>query len=220
MNFKRKIRMNQVKTYVTGRAHLEKAKGNDFQNEEYCQKEGDVIIKVGVATPTSEKGGGKSMKMARITAQKISEGSTLKEIAEDDDMWISYVKHSKVIKELAEMNKQTELKEKAKADMMNMKFKKWQARLLDRIKEQPHKREVLWYNDPVGHTGKTYMSKYLSLFENAIRVENGKSADIKYAYQGERIVIFDLCRSQSDHFNYEALESNTNRKQRFSIYHT
>ena len=34
-----------------------------------------------------------------------------------------------------------------------------------------------------------------------------KSADIKYAYEGERVVLFDLTRSQQEHFNYEVMES-------------
>ena len=82
--------------------------------------------------------------------------------------------------------------------------------MVETLEKEPHPREVIWYNDPIGHTGKTFMSKYLTLYKNAIRLENGKSADIKFAYQGERIVIFYLCRSQMDHFNYEALESMKN----------
>ena len=204
VNFKRKVRLNQVNMFVTGRAHLEKAKGSDIQNKNYCTKEGDIILNVGTATNTTEKGGGNSMKIARVTAQKMAEGSTIEETANDDEMWISYVKHSKVSK------KQTEIKTKAKEEMSSIRFKQWQSRLINKLNETPHQREVMWYYDPIGHTGKTYISKYLTLFQGSIRLENGKSADIKYAYQGERIVIFDLCRSQMDHFNYEALESMKN----------
>ena len=34
-----------------------------------------------------------------------------------------------------------------------------------------------------------------------------KRTDIKYAYTGQKVVIFDLTRSQEDHFNYEVMES-------------
>ena len=210
INFKRKLRLNKVKMFVTAKAHLEKSKGSDVQNKAYCTKDGDIFIELGVPSNVTEKGGGNSMKVARVTAQKIAEGSSIEDIAEDDDMWISYVKHSKVIRELSESKKQTEIKKKAKQDMNNVQFKRWQARLMEKLEMKPHPREVIWYNDPVGHTGKTFMSKFLTLFKDAIRLENGKSADIKFAYQGERIVIFDLCRSQMDHFNYEALESMKN----------
>ena len=40
-----------------------------------------------------------------------------------------------------------------------------------------------------------------------LRFENGKSADIKYAYDGQRCVVFDLSRSQESHVNYEVIES-------------
>nr|KAG5709282.1 hypothetical protein BaRGS_018034 [Batillaria attramentaria] len=42
---------------------------------------------------------------------------------------------------------------------------------------------------------------------SAARYENGKSTDTKHAYSGERIVIFNLTRSQEDHINYEIIES-------------
>ncbi len=39
-----------------------------------------------------------------------------------------------------------------------------------------------------------------------VKFENGKSADIKYGYNGERVVIFDYSRSQEDSINYQVLE--------------
>ncbi|KAK7505378.1 hypothetical protein BaRGS_00003540 [Batillaria attramentaria] len=49
------------------------------------------------------------------------------------------------------------------------------------------------------------LSKFL-VVKGAIRFEN-KSADVKHAYTGQRVVIFDLARSQEDHINYEIIES-------------
>ena len=40
-----------------------------------------------------------------------------------------------------------------------------------------------------------------------MRFENAKSADVKYALTGQRIVVFDLSRSQETHVNYEVIES-------------
>ena len=48
---------------------------------------------------------------------------------------------------------------------------------------------------------------YMHLTFACYMFENGKSADIKYAFNGEKICIFDLSRSQSDHVNYEVMES-------------
>ena len=50
------------------------------------------------------------------------------------------------------------------------------------------------------------MSK-LILKHGAVRFENAKTFDIKYAYKGETVVIFDLNRSQQGVLNYEVIES-------------
>ena len=36
---------------------------------------------------------------------------------------------------------------------------------------------------------------------------DARSADIKYAYNGQKVVLFDITRSQPERFNYEVLES-------------
>lgn len=38
-------------------------------------------------------------------------------------------------------------------------------------------------------------------------MENCKSVDLKYAYDRQSIVIFNLTRSMQEHFNYEAMEA-------------
>jgi hypothetical protein len=50
-------------------------------------------------------------------------------------------------------------------------------------------------------------SKILVAKLSAIRFENAKSADVKHSYNGQKIFIFDLCRAQEDHVNYEVIES-------------
>ncbi|KAH3837874.1 hypothetical protein DPMN_111276 [Dreissena polymorpha] len=42
---------------------------------------------------------------------------------------------------------------------------------------------------------------------DAIRFENGKSNDLKYMYKGQKYVVFDFCRSSSEHINYEVIEA-------------
>ena len=47
-------------------------------------------------------------------------------------------------------------------------------------------RKVMWYVDPKGGQGKTFLSKYLVTLGDCVRFENGKSADIKYGYTGQK----------------------------------
>lgn len=84
-------------------------------------------------------------------------------------------------------------------------FRYWKLNCL-KLLDQQNNREILFVVDPRGGVGKTFLGKYLTLIHGAARFDNGKSADIKYLYKGEKIVIFDLCKPQSDHINYEVIE--------------
>lgn len=84
-------------------------------------------------------------------------------------------------------------------------FRYWKLKCLQLL-DQQNNREILFVVDPRGGVGKTFLGKYLTLIHGAARFDNGKSADIKYLYKGEKIVIFDLCKPQSDHINYEVIE--------------
>lgn len=55
-------------------------------------------------------------------------------------------------------------------------------------------------------TRKTLLPvQYLMAHKDAIHFENGRSTDIKHAYTGQCIAIFDLSGSRQDHINYEVL---------------
>lgn len=67
-------------------------------------------------------------------------------------------------------------------------------------------RKILWVVDQKGNNGKTFLAGYLADKYGARIFENGRSSDIKYMWNGEDIVIFDLVRSCQDHINYEVIE--------------
>ena len=78
---------------------------------------------------------------------------------------------------------------------------------MQELMEDPDDRKIIWYCDATGGCGKTWLTRAcFSKFES-IRFENSKSCDIKHAYNGQRIVFFDLTRSQQEHFNDEAMET-------------
>ena len=48
----------------------------------------------------------------------------------------------------------------------------------------PDPRKILWYVDGTSNTGKTFVSRVLVTRGGCVRFENGRSADIKFAYRG------------------------------------
>ena len=70
-------------------------------------------------------------------------------------------------------------------------------------------RSIISIVDPEGNKGKSWLTKYMCTQKpnDCILFGNAKTADFLYAYRGQKIAIFDFCRSQEDHLNYMAIES-------------
>lgn len=64
-----------------------------------------------------------------------------------------------------------------------------------------------WYCDGQGGWGKSTLATDLMVNHGAYVVENCKTADIAYLYNGQPIVIFDFVRDQEERINYHAIES-------------
>ena len=82
----------------------------------------------------------------------------------------------------------------------------WQAHLDARLDMAVDDRKIYWYYEEEGNTGKGWMATYLAVMRNAAVYRNGKSADIKYAYNGEEVVVFDFVCTQEEHINYSVIE--------------
>ena len=59
-------------------------------------------------------------------------------------------------------------------------MKPWQQKIVAKIKGRADYRDILWVHEPLGNTGKTWLSKYLHYFYGAI-MTGGKEADMKHA---------------------------------------
>lgn len=56
------------------------------------------------------------------------------------------------------------------------------------------------------------MSNWLEIWRNAFVVTGGKFADIAYAFDYEKYVVFDFARDQQERFPYQLLEDFKNRR--------
>jgi len=204
-----RLRLTQLKTLLGIRIHAEMARGTDTQNKAYCSKDGSILVELGTPSDTGkENGGGFTLaKAARSATESLSRGEGPELLMADDHQWTAYLRHQKTIEGTAQVLKQSKIMQGHASAFKDTLFRDWQCDLIKYVQDVPSPREIRWYVDYDGNTGKTFMSKYLCAVFGAIRFENGKSSDIKHAYQGERVALFDLSRSQEEHFNYEVLES-------------
>lgn len=209
IHLRKKVRFNGIKAIVGSRAHVEKARGTDADNEKYCTKDGDVPFRNGEFTSSSDKGGAACGFGERVIQliRKRKNDVPVSDIMEQPEEFGIYIRARAHIEKIAGDQKNDERIATFRARYSNTVWRRWQHRLLQEMAGKPDERKIIWYNDPVGNRGKTFLSKYLVCVGGAVRFENGRSTDIKHAWRGERVCIFDLSRSQQDHINYEVIES-------------
>jgi len=116
------------------------------------------------------------------------------------------VLHNRRVDEVISVFHQFEKRQKVEQTSIDAQLRPWQEALESYLRGEIHPREVIWLWDTIGNTGKSWFSTYATVQHDTFVCSNGKSADIKYAYGGQRTVIFDLCRSSQDHINYEVIE--------------
>lgn len=90
--------------------------------------------------------------------------------------------------------------------MQQDQLRPWQQIIYNAVQHQPHPHKILWIWDATGDKGKSYLTMYLCVNNNAFVSSNGKSNDIKFAYNGQPIIVFDFSRTQEDQINYQVIE--------------
>lgn len=195
VQFNKKIRFNKVKEKIGNNAHIELARGSGEDNKKYCSKEGNFkefgeIIEKGERTDIN-KG-----------IKRRLEGDTWKDIVTDIP-GLAYV--SNFIDKAVEEEKNRIQLDKIKTKFRKVTWKKWQQEVIDIIKNEPNERTIHWYWDSVGNVGKSFLAEYLASLGGFV-TDSGKSTDISYAYNNERIVCLDLSRYTEGYIPYGLLE--------------
>ena len=200
--------INALKKLIGMRAHIEAARETELENDKYCRKDGVVAIEKGTMIPEISAKGCEAQ--ATETIHKLItlrlKGVSVVTIAASDDV-VCYFKYEKMIEKTVREFIQEKNILDLKAEYVNINWRLWQLKLIEYLNKTPDDRKVLWYVDEKGNSGKTFITKYLLTQGDTLRYENGKSADVKYALEGQRNVIFDLSRSQESHVNYEVIDS-------------
>ncbi len=204
IQFRERKRFTAVQKIIA-RAHWEAARGTQEQNREYCSKDGDFEER---GQPIVQ-GKHKKANLAEAVIDWADNRPTTRE------MLLKYgggfVQNKRKIKDCAEDIRQESIRDVKKRKYNDTVLRPWQAELRTALQDARDQdvdhRWVFWVYSTDGNVGKSYMANYLKYEFGAFVTDNGKTADIKYAYNGQHVVCFDFVRSSQDHINYEIIET-------------
>lgn len=196
VEFRIRQRLSSVKRMCTalGRAHLETRRGTSEQASAYCKKDGDYDEDSNL----SESKQGKRNDL-NVLRDFVASGET--------DMLTIMNNCDAAFRYQGAVISYVNLVKRQRLEKMDLTLKPWQESLMKTLEEKADPRQVLWYWETTGGTGKTTMARYLVRNHGAFYSNGGKTNDIAYAYDEESIVIFDFTRSQEEHINYGVIEA-------------
>ena len=168
------------------------------QAREYCMKDGNFFEKG--TFDSSIKGTKEKKQGSRTDIEKIQkcirEGYTYEEIR--DKYFATVSKIYRFVRECIQDRDNKRKKSELREMFQTAQLRPWQQELLNKTQGDPSPREIMWYWENTGGTGKSWMAKYLMATQDAVILTSGKKSDIAYIFskQVSRIVIFDLSRTQ------------------------
>lgn len=193
VSFRKVKRFNAVKRLVGERCHLERAKGNEEQNYNYCTKDGEY-----------EEFGERSTIGKRSDLEEFKEAvksgiRNLKRLREEfSDVCAKY---PRFVSEY--------IRDNVPEPTLEMHpLRDWQQDLYKKLTHEPDDREVVFVVDYEGNKGKSWFAKYYChLHDNAFMMRPGKHADMAYMLPPElRVLFLDCTRKQVEYMPYTFME--------------
>lgn len=190
VELEKRLTFSKLKKLIP-RAHFESRRGTASQAADYCKKEGNWKELGTISCP------GKRSDIQRIR-DLVSEGKTRFEIMQQVDAAFRYVNAvDRYISDYQHSCRQP----------IQLTLRPWQATLVTLLTSTaPHPRQVLWYWESKGNTGKSTLATYLAFNHNAFLTTGGKYADIALAYNNQSIVVFDFTRDIQERIPYPVIE--------------
>lgn len=101
-----------------------------------------------------------------------------------------------------------------KDPLRNKKLYTYQNYIKEILKEEPNDRDIYWFYEKIGNTGKSSLCKHLKLlYKNSMISVSGKSKDVMYSIssvlEGDDdidIIIYDIPRSNIEYVSYTGME--------------
>lgn len=191
----KKIRQTGLKKiFGENSMHIKQAMTDRATNVNYCKKDGDFFVFNEVTTLMEE--------LEIIISNGTDEYKLMKchpEIYKDH-----YDLYLRMKKTIQDRNNEIEFDRYWK----EFKLTPLQEILYKKIKEINDVRKIIWIYDKKGNSGKSTLCNYINAIDkNSIILNNAKSSDIAYTYNGESLVLFDIPRTLEGKVNYNILEN-------------
>lgn len=171
LSLKKKLGINII--------HLEKQRAKNSEDaRKYCLKDGDIVEYGEFLKEGSPKAKKESLK------QQILDADTWEEVMDLIETRPGYLNYAKEVWKIR----------KPKLVPFTGKFYPWQQWLFDMIQQRNH-RDIYIICDPKGNKGKSYFCLIMRDSFGAIVLRPQKVTDVRYLYNGEEIVLFDMPRN-------------------------
>lgn len=195
----KKIRPTGLKKiYNDNTMHIEFAQASKEDNINYCKKDGNFIIFNDVKNIMEQ--------LEELIMNDIDDYKLMKCYPE------LYKDHYELYKRMKDtiINKQNEIKfnEYWKDFKLNIVQQSIYNTVMEIKKNKDMIRKVIWIYDKKGNCGKSTLCNYINAnHKDSIILNNAKSSDLAYIYNGENIVMFDIPRTLEGKVNYNIMEN-------------
>lgn len=198
-------RFQTAKDLIGGRAHLEAARGTDFQAAEYCKKDGD-FSEFGDSPVNVPRHSGTTGQFADYTTWVTSFFELHDRPPTEREIAVQYpalfVRYRAALLDLTLHLCPTPVLEEGR-------LRGWQRELEGDLLDDADDRSVIFYVDPVGNQGKSWFQRwfYTQHTERTQLLSVGKRDDLAHAIdEFKTVFFFNVPRGGMEYLQYTILE--------------